>query len=97
MTVWPDADAAAYRFPAEPSKPKTIEELMEEAHELYNDEDQSYAYKAGFFFGLIQLLEFEITLLKLRNESLDRFTQQSTKGDKGGDRKGKESQATSQT
>jgi hypothetical protein len=96
MTVWPDADAAAYRFP-KPPKPKTIEELLEEAYALYENEDQSYAYKAGFFYGLIQLLEFEITLLKLRNESLDRLTQQSTKGDKGGDRKGKESQATSQT
>ncbi len=84
MTVWKNADEAAYKFP-KPQPTKTIEELLREAHELYKDEGESYAFKAGFFFGLIQLLEFEITMLKLTNESLDRRSQQHADGNKGGD------------
>ena len=84
MTVWKDADEARYHFPQPESTPKSVEALLREAEELYKDKDQSYAYKAGFFYGLIQLLEFEIALLKLHNESLDRCSQQPTSRDKGG-------------
>jgi len=84
MTVWKDADEARYHFPQPTTEPKTVEALLREAEELYKDQSHSYAYKAGFFYGLIQLLEFEIAMLKLTNESLDRYSQQSTSGDKGG-------------
>jgi hypothetical protein len=84
MTVWKDADEARYHFPQPETPPKTVEALLREADELYKDPDQSYAYKAGFFYGLIQLLEFEIALLKLSNESLACGAQQSTSGNKGG-------------
>lgn len=83
MTVWKNADEAAYKFPK--PEPTTIEELLSEAHRLYKDEGESYAFKAGFFFGLIQLLELEITMLKLTNESLDYRSQQHANGNKGGD------------
>lgn len=83
MTVWKNADEAAYKFPK--PEPTTIEELLSEAHRLYKDEGESYAFKAGFFFGLIQLLELEITMLKLTNESLDCRSQQHANGNKGGD------------
>lgn len=81
MTVWKNADEAAYKFP----KPKTLEELLEDAHRLFKNDDQNYAFKAGFFYGLIQLLEIELTLLRIKNESLDCRAQQPSKGNKGGD------------
>ena len=84
MTVWKNADEAAYKFP-KPEPPKTLEELLQEAYRLYKDDTESYAFKAGFFYGLIQQLEFEITMLKLTNESLDRRSQQHADGNKGGD------------
>ncbi len=55
--VWKDADEAAIKWPR--TTPKTIEELIDEGHQLYNDEKYSYAWKAGFYYGLVQLLEAE--------------------------------------
>lgn len=52
--VWKDADEAAIKWSK--STPKTIEELIDEGNELFHDEKHSYAYKAGFYYGLIQLL-----------------------------------------
>ena len=55
--VWKDADEAAIKWPQ--TTPKTTEQLIDEAHQLYDDESHSYAYKAGFFYGIIQALEAE--------------------------------------
>jgi len=56
--VWKDATEAAIKWPIKPPT-KTIENLLNEAHELFHDEEQSYAFKAGFYYGLIQILEAE--------------------------------------
>lgn len=56
--VWKDADEAAFKFP-KPNRPRTTEELINEAHDMFQDERISYAAKAGFYYGLIQLLEAE--------------------------------------
>ena len=55
--VWKDVDEAAIKWPQ--ITPKTTEELINEAHELFHNEEQSYAYKAGFFYGIIQALVSE--------------------------------------
>jgi len=55
--VWKDVNEAAIKWPK--ATPKTLEDLLNEAHELFHDEEQSYAFKAGFYYGLIQILEAE--------------------------------------
>jgi hypothetical protein len=57
MTVWKDATEASIKWP--PAKPSTVEDLINEAHDMFHDESLSYAFKAGFFYGLIQILEAE--------------------------------------
>jgi hypothetical protein len=43
MTVWKDATEASIKWP--PAKPSTVEDLLDEAHDM--------------FYGLIQILEAE--------------------------------------
>jgi hypothetical protein len=57
MPVWKDATEASIKWP--PTKPSTVEDLIDEAHDMFHSEQHSYAFKAGFFYGLIQILEAE--------------------------------------
>jgi hypothetical protein len=57
MTVWKDATEASIKWPK--TKKPTIEDLLNDAHEMFHDEDLCYAFKAGFFYGIIQILEAE--------------------------------------
>jgi len=57
MTVWKDATEASIKWPQQ-RKP-TIEDLLNDAHEMFHDDDLCYAFKAGFYYGIIQILEAE--------------------------------------
>lgn len=58
MTVWKDATEASIKWP-QPHKPSTVEDLLNDAHDMFHNEQHSYAFKAGFYYGLIQILEAE--------------------------------------
>jgi len=59
--VWKDADEAAYKWPKPTKKrqPRTTEDLIDEAYEMFEDDSLDYAFKAGFYFGIIQILKAE--------------------------------------
>jgi hypothetical protein len=57
VTVWKDATEASIKWPQ--SHKPTLEDLIDEAHEMFHSEQHSYAFKAGFFYGIIQILEAE--------------------------------------
>jgi len=63
--VWKDADEAAYKWPKPTKKrqprttPRTTEDLINEAYDMFEDDSLDYAFKAGFYFGLIQILKAE--------------------------------------
>ena len=62
VTVWKDATEASIKWPRQ-NKP-TLEDLINEAHDMFHDESLSYAFKAGFFYGIIQILEVEMNIKK---------------------------------
>ena len=57
MTVWKDATEASIKWPI--TTRSNLEDLINEAHKMFHDEELSYAFKAGFYYGLIQILEAE--------------------------------------
>lgn len=57
MTVWKDATEASIKWPKKQTP--TVEDLINEAHDMFHNEELSYAFKAGFYYGLIQILEAE--------------------------------------
>lgn len=61
MTVWKDVDEASIKWPKPTTKtaPRTIEELIDEAYEMFEDDSIDYAFRAGFYFGIIQILKAE--------------------------------------
>jgi hypothetical protein len=61
MTVWKDVDEAKIKWPlpTQPHCPRTIEELIDEAYEMFEDDSIDYAFRAGFYFGIIQILKAE--------------------------------------
>lgn len=59
--VWKDVDEAKIKWP-KPTKthrPRTTEELIDEAHQMFKDNTLDDSFKAGFYYGVIQILEAE--------------------------------------
>lgn len=54
--VWKDADEAAYKWPQE--NPDPLSTILSEVDDLYHS-DKDYAYKAGYFYRVIQILKAE--------------------------------------
>ncbi len=62
MTVYRDVEAA--RIPPHVLKsndlsciPAHLRQWFRDAYQLYHNEEVSYAYKAGYFYGLLTLIE----------------------------------------
>jgi hypothetical protein len=63
VTVWKDANEAAIKW-SSTLKPKTLDGIIEECHNMWQDSSVSSEYKVGYFYGAIQLLETEMKIMK---------------------------------
>lgn len=59
--VWKDVDEASIKWPkpTQNRRPRTTEELINEAHQMFKDNTLDDSFKAGFYYGIIQILEAE--------------------------------------
>lgn len=63
MTVYPDVESARIdpkvlgNDHTVSAVPVYLRRWIKEAHSIYDTEEISYAYKAGYFYGIIQLIE----------------------------------------
>ena len=60
VTVYPDADAAAYKWPETTKNTNTTEpyplSIVTDAIETYNNEELSIDYRAGYLYGTVCVL-----------------------------------------
>jgi len=61
MTVWKDVEEARIKWPAPEPLPcystTILLEMIDDCHEVQSDTTKGYAYKSGYFYAAIQLLE----------------------------------------
>ena len=61
MTVYPDADAAAIKWPDQQRPlPDSTLDWIDDAYSVYANKQLSTAYVSGYLYGVLQLIEHRI-------------------------------------